>query len=77
MFFIYRDVRLEYQEGKGYRHPREGTWVGDHRQCLRGWIEEDAQKRRQWAALMLRIDDFWPRVEKNRLEVGEEVIFED
>ena len=77
MFFVYGEVRLEYREGKGYRHPREGTWVEDHRQCLRGWIEEDPQRRRQWATLMLRIDDFWPRVEKNRLEVGEEVVFED
>jgi hypothetical protein len=76
MFFVYKEARLEWREGKGYRLPDGGEWVKTQRECLRGWIEPDPEKRGQWAKLVNLIDDFWPRLETNKLELGQEVIFE-
>lgn len=75
MRFIYQQVSLEYQEDKGYRHPQSGQWVATPRDCLAGWLEEDPERRKQWVMLTAHIQEFWPRVEKNKLAVGEEVVF--
>ena len=76
MIFRYQDVSIEWNEDQGYRHPASGEWVTRPRDCLRGWIEDDPARRRQWVELVARIEEFWPRVEQNRLELGEEVVFD-
>jgi hypothetical protein len=76
VIFGFKDVRLQWEEGKGYKHPQTGQWVPEPRDCLRGWLEPDPEKRRQWVGLLAHIQEFWPRQEKLKTPLGEEVLFE-
>ena len=75
MFFVFDQVRLQWQKGQGYKHPHTGQWVETPKECLKGWVEPNPQLRPQWLHLVTMIEDFWPRRETNDLELGDEVTF--
>ncbi len=77
MWFVYKDVRIEFDEDMGFKHPNTGQWVEKPSDCLRGWIETDVAKRRQWVVLVERIGQLMEAVERHKLGATEEIVFED
>jgi|GEM_PF-2767664 len=74
--FVLEDIWLEYDpEEDRFRHPRSGEWVDKPVLCLRGWREEDDERRRRWGRLVHLIDQFRERVEPEEVLEAEEVDF--
>lgn len=59
MQFLFVKASLEWQPGRGYHHPHNGTWVAEPMEALKGWIVEDASERSQWVQLVFAIEEFW------------------
>lgn len=75
MEFVYRQARLSYEPGRGYRHPQSGQWVILPMHALKGWIAPEAQ-RGQWVELVRLITEFWQRVKPEEADPNGVVEFD-
>ena len=56
MRFVLEGLELEFDDREGFKHPKSGQWVPTAKECLKGWVEADPQKRMLWVQMIQYIE---------------------
>lgn len=74
--FIYKDARLQWEPGKGYRNLVTTEWESSPVDAVMAYVQDSPHQREDFLELARRIQAFWIANAKEEIPPFDEVCFD-